>query len=178
MATEQSELDLSYGMRYQDVKIPEAYERLILDTYAPLDPSAKFVCNAFSYLQVSAGKKSSFLSHGLFTSANVCFDRIRGDQQHFVRRDELRVCDDLPYMCTSFAIGSLVNNCLTRVFCCFQAAWEIFTPLLHDIDAGKLKSVSYKPGTRGPQEADEMSRRMGYVQTHGYIWVPPTLAKF
>ena len=33
MATEQSELDLSYGMRYQDVKIPEAYERLILDTY-------------------------------------------------------------------------------------------------------------------------------------------------
>jgi len=105
MATEQSELDLSYGMRYQDVKIPEAYERLILDT-------------------------------------------IRGDQQHFVRRDELR------------------------------AAWEIFTPLLHDIDAGKLKSVSYEPGTRGPQEADEMSRRMGYVQTHGYIWVPPTLAKF
>ncbi|CAL4968409.1 unnamed protein product [Urochloa decumbens] len=105
MATEQSELDLSYGMRYQDVKIPEAYERLILDT-------------------------------------------IRGDQQHFVRRDELR------------------------------AAWEIFTPLLHDIDAGKLKSVSYEPGTRGPQEADEMSRRMGYVQTHGYVWVPPTLAKF
>ena len=57
MATEQSELDLSYGMRYQDVKIPEAYERLILDTYALLDPSAKFVCNTFSYLQVSVGKK-------------------------------------------------------------------------------------------------------------------------
>ncbi|KAJ1279836.1 hypothetical protein BS78_04G186200 [Paspalum vaginatum] len=105
MATEQSELDLSYGMRYQDVKIPEAYERLILDT-------------------------------------------IRGDQQHFVRRDELR------------------------------AAWEIFTPLLHDIDAGKLKSVSYEPGTRGPQQADELSKRMGYLQTHGYIWVPPTLSKF
>jgi len=104
MATEQSELDLSYGMRYNDVKIPEAYERLILDT-------------------------------------------IRGDQQHFVRRDELR------------------------------AAWEIFTPLLHDIDGGKLRSVPYKPGTRGPQEADELSRRMGYVQTHGYVWVPPTLSK-
>ncbi|AQK72372.1 Glucose-6-phosphate 1-dehydrogenase [Zea mays] len=104
MATEQSELDLSYGMRYNGVKIPEAYERLILDT-------------------------------------------IRGDQQHFVRRDELR------------------------------AAWEIFTPLLHDIDGGKLRSVPYKPGTRGPQEADELSRRMGYVQTHGYVWVPPTLSK-
>ncbi|RWW78662.1 hypothetical protein BHE74_00013105, partial [Ensete ventricosum] len=31
MSTIQSELDLSYGLRYQDVKIPEAYERLILD---------------------------------------------------------------------------------------------------------------------------------------------------
>jgi glucose-6-phosphate 1-dehydrogenase len=53
MATEQSELDLSYGMRYQDVKIPEAYERLILDTYVLLHPSAKFVFNTFSYLRVS-----------------------------------------------------------------------------------------------------------------------------
>uniref|UniRef100_A0ACD5YMT5 Uncharacterized protein n=1 Tax=Avena sativa TaxID=4498 RepID=A0ACD5YMT5_AVESA len=105
MATEQSELDLSYGQRYQDTKIPEAYERLILDT-------------------------------------------IRGDQQHFVRRDELK------------------------------AAWEIFTPLLHDIDAGKLKALPYQPGTRGPPEADELSKRMGYMQTLGYVWVPPTLAKF
>ncbi|KAG2572939.1 glucose-6-phosphate 1-dehydrogenase, cytoplasmic isoform-like [Panicum virgatum] len=103
MATEQSELDLSYGMRYQNVKIPEAYERLILDT-------------------------------------------IRGDQQHFVRRDELK------------------------------AAWQIFTPLLHDIDDGKLMAVPYQPGSRGPKEADELSAKVGYVQTHGYIWIPPTLA--
>lgn len=33
MSTVQSELDLSYGQRYQGVTIPEAYERLILDTY-------------------------------------------------------------------------------------------------------------------------------------------------
>ena len=33
MQTVQSELDLSYKQRYQDVSIPEAYERLILDTY-------------------------------------------------------------------------------------------------------------------------------------------------
>lgn len=32
MQTVQSELDLSYKQRYQDVSIPEAYERLILDT--------------------------------------------------------------------------------------------------------------------------------------------------
>nr|GMC97373.1 glucose-6-phosphate 1-dehydrogenase, cytoplasmic isoform [Ipomoea batatas] len=102
MSTAQSELDLSYRQRYQGVTIPEAYERLILDT-------------------------------------------IRGDQQHFVRRDELKV------------------------------AWEIFTPLLHRIDDGELKPIPYKAGSRGPVEADDLLRKAGYVQTHGYIWIPPTL---
>lgn len=40
MSTVQSELDLSYKQRYQGMIIPEAYERLILDTYAPF-PCAK-----------------------------------------------------------------------------------------------------------------------------------------
>lgn len=102
MTTIQSELDLSYTQRYQDVTIPEAYERLILDT-------------------------------------------IRGDQQHFVRRDELK------------------------------AAWEIFTPLLHKIDDGELKPLPYKPSSRGPPEADQLLAKAGYVQTHGYVWIPPTL---
>ncbi|KAL0331892.1 UNVERIFIED_CONTAM: Glucose-6-phosphate 1-dehydrogenase, cytoplasmic isoform [Sesamum calycinum] len=95
MSVVQSELDLSYRQRYQGVVIPEAYERLILDT-------------------------------------------IKGDQQHFVRRDELK------------------------------AAWEIFTPLLHRIDQGEFKSLPYKPGSRGPVEADELLERAGYVQTHGF----------
>lgn len=30
--TTQSELDMSYHQRYQDIVIPEAYERLLLDT--------------------------------------------------------------------------------------------------------------------------------------------------
>ncbi|KAL0717882.1 hypothetical protein Bca4012_067204 [Brassica carinata] len=102
MQTVQSELDLSYKQRYQGVSIPEAYERLILDT-------------------------------------------IKGDQQHFVRRDELK------------------------------AAWEIFTPLLHRIGNGEVKSIPYKPGSRGPTEADQLLEKAGYLQTHGYIWIPPTL---
>lgn len=102
MSTTQSELDLSYQQRYQGITIPEAYERLILDT-------------------------------------------IRGDQQHFVRRDELRV------------------------------AWEIFTPLLNRIDNGEIKPCPYTPGSRGPNEADELAARVGYRQTHGYIWIPPSL---
>ncbi|KAM0039561.1 putative glucose-6-phosphate dehydrogenase (NADP(+)) [Helianthus debilis subsp. tardiflorus] len=103
MKTTQSELDLSYRQRYQDVIIPEAYERLILDT-------------------------------------------IRGDQQHFVRRDELK------------------------------AAWEIFTPLLHKIDNNEIHSLPYKPGSRGPDQADTLAEKVGYVQTHGYVWTPPTLS--
>ncbi|MCL7042069.1 hypothetical protein MKW94_016763 [Papaver nudicaule] len=102
MSTIQSELGLFYGQRYQNVAIPEAYERLILDT-------------------------------------------IRGDQQHFVRRDELK------------------------------AAWEIFTPLLHRIDEGKMKPLPYSRGSRGPVEADELLEKAGYVKTHGYIWIPPML---
>jgi hypothetical protein len=43
-----------------------------------------------------------------YTYRWLCFHRIRGDQQHFVRRDELRVCD-WPCIRTSFAMGLLVN---------------------------------------------------------------------
>ncbi|KAL9685497.1 hypothetical protein QQ045_022947 [Rhodiola kirilowii] len=43
---------------------------------------------------------------------------IRGDQQHFVLRDELK------------------------------AAWEIFTPLLHRIDDGEFKPLPYTPASR------------------------------
>lgn len=46
----------------------------------------------------------------------LILDAIRGDQQHFVRRDELR------------------------------AAWSIFTPLLHEIDAGKHEPQEYAIG--------------------------------
>ncbi|CAI5953727.1 unnamed protein product [Closterium sp. NIES-65] len=104
MAATMSELDLSYSQRYSGVVIPEAYERLILDS-------------------------------------------INGDQQHFVRRDELK------------------------------AAWEIFTPLLHRIDQGALPPLPYKQGSRGPDHADELAERVGYRRTQGYCWIPPTLAE-
>lgn len=57
----------------------------------------------------------------------------------------------------------------------FQAAWEIFTPLLHKIDEGGLKPLPYEPGSRGPVEADELLAKAGYVHTHGYTWIPPSL---
>ncbi|KAJ7565443.1 hypothetical protein O6H91_02G061300 [Diphasiastrum complanatum] len=75
----------------------------------------------------------------------LILDTIRGDQQHFVRRDELKV------------------------------AWQIFTPLLHRIEEGKLPLINYKYGSRGPLEADELTEREGYVRTSGYIWIPSSL---
>ncbi|KAK9865125.1 hypothetical protein WJX84_006808 [Apatococcus fuscideae] len=70
----------------------------------------------------------------------LILDAIRGDQEHFVRRDELR------------------------------AAWAIFTPLLHAIDDGKLEPVEYKHGSRGPPEADELIRDAGFVRNESYVW--------
>ena len=56
-----------------------------------------------------------------------------------------------------------------------QAAWEIFTPLLHRIDNGEFKPHVYPSGSRGPPESDQLAERVGYVRTHGYVWIPPSL---
>uniref|UniRef100_A0A8D0H3P5 Glucose-6-phosphate 1-dehydrogenase n=1 Tax=Sphenodon punctatus TaxID=8508 RepID=A0A8D0H3P5_SPHPU len=97
---EESELDLTYGNRYKDVKLPDAYERLILDVFC-------------------------------------------GSQMHFVRSDELR------------------------------EAWRIFTPLLHKIELEKTKPIPYRYGSRGPPEADELMKRVGFQYEGTYRWVNP-----
>uniref|UniRef100_A0ACB8EL86 Glucose-6-phosphate 1-dehydrogenase n=1 Tax=Sphaerodactylus townsendi TaxID=933632 RepID=A0ACB8EL86_9SAUR len=97
---EESELDLTYGNRYKGVKLPDAYERLILDVFC-------------------------------------------GSQMHFVRSDELR------------------------------EAWRIFTPLLHKIEAEKTPPIPYRYGSRGPPEADELMKRVGFQYEGTYRWVNP-----
>ncbi|CAG9464164.1 unnamed protein product [Pedinophyceae sp. YPF-701] len=96
MDTTISELDLTYQDRF-DARIPEAYERLILDA-------------------------------------------LRGDQQHFVRRDELK------------------------------AAWAVFDPLLEAIDNGEVPCSLYRYGTVGPREAYKLQSDIGYVRTANYHW--------
>jgi glucose-6-phosphate 1-dehydrogenase len=87
--TLQSDLDLTYHRRYSDLKIPDAYEALILDV-------------------------------------------LRGDHSNFVRDDEL------------------------------DAAWKIFTPILHEIEGKKILPKEYKYGSRGPDELDDFVRKYGY----------------
>jgi glucose-6-phosphate 1-dehydrogenase len=70
----------------------------------------------------------------------LILDAVRGDQQHFVRRDELR------------------------------AAWAVFTPLLEAVDAGRVPLHRYPAGSRGPPEADALAERHGFVRNARYEW--------
>jgi glucose-6-phosphate 1-dehydrogenase len=93
-----SDLDLSYASRYVDLRIPEAYESLILDA-------------------------------------------LRGDRSNFVRADELKY------------------------------AWNIFTPLLHEIDSKRIQPIPYAYGSRGPVEADAWITALGYQRRdQQYSW--------
>uniref|UniRef100_A0AAX7VRF7 Glucose-6-phosphate 1-dehydrogenase n=1 Tax=Astatotilapia calliptera TaxID=8154 RepID=A0AAX7VRF7_ASTCA len=100
---EETELDLTYKSRYKDVKLPDAYERLILDVFC-------------------------------------------GNQMHFVRSDELR------------------------------EAWRIFTPLLHQVEKEKPRPIPYTYGSRGPREADDLLKRVGFRYEGTYKWVQPHTA--
>uniref|UniRef100_A0A8C5H8U4 Glucose-6-phosphate 1-dehydrogenase n=1 Tax=Gouania willdenowi TaxID=441366 RepID=A0A8C5H8U4_GOUWI len=97
---EETELDLTYKSRYKNVKLPDAYERLILDVFC-------------------------------------------GNQMHFVRSDELR------------------------------EAWRIFTPLLHQIEEDGIEPVPYTYGSRGPKEADELVKSVGFCYEGTYKWAQP-----
>eukprot|EP00331_Platyophrya_macrostoma_P004775 CAMPEP_0176414206 /NCGR_PEP_ID=MMETSP0127-20121128/5133_1 /TAXON_ID=938130 /ORGANISM="Platyophrya macrostoma, Strain WH" /LENGTH=551 /DNA_ID=CAMNT_0017794087 /DNA_START=49 /DNA_END=1704 /DNA_ORIENTATION=- len=51
-----------------------------------------------------------------------------------------------------------------------EAAWEIFTPLLHAIDRGEVTPTPYVAGSRGPAEADKLTEACGYRRYAGYQW--------
>ena len=88
----------------------------------------------------------------------LILDCIRGDQQHFVRRCGCRgmlmlmgreqevapaVTMRTPRM-PSFSLSSFVPLRSDEL----RAAWAIFTPLLHSIDAGELPVHPYPYGSR------------------------------
>jgi glucose-6-phosphate 1-dehydrogenase len=77
----------------------------------------------------------------------LIFDVLRGDHNLFVRADEL------------------------------IAAWQIFTPILHELDGSKQKPIQYEFGSRGPKEADELIKKYGYNRTDKYSWNPPEQSK-
>ena len=77
--------------------------------------------------------------------------------------------------CAATVAASRRHNC--HCFClCFcrrdelRAAWAIFTPLLHQVDAGRVPLHPYPYGSRGPAEADELLARAGFVKNREYKW--------
>jgi len=76
--------------------------------------------------------KSRFdVNHAPDAYERLILDVVRGDRNLFVRVDEL------------------------------QAAWRIFTHLLHKLEKEKIKPIPYPFGSRGPKEAYELAERYG-----------------
>ncbi|CAO3616419.1 unnamed protein product [Mucor fragilis] len=80
---------------------------------------------------------------------SLILDVLRNDHSNFVRDDEL------------------------------DAAWKIFTPLLHKIDAHHedIKLSNYKYGSRGPAELDDFMKKYGYDRSNvNYSWPVQSVA--
>ncbi|KAI7871494.1 glucose-6-phosphate dehydrogenase [Spinellus fusiger] len=79
---------------------------------------------------------------------SLILDVMRKDQSNFVRNDEL------------------------------EAAWKIFTPLLHSIDGKKdLDIKTYPYGSRGPAELAQFIKSHGYDRKdNSYVWPHQSLA--
>ncbi|KAI8084944.1 glucose-6-phosphate dehydrogenase [Halteromyces radiatus] len=72
---------------------------------------------------------------------SLILDVMRSDHSNFVRDDEL------------------------------DAAWRIFTPVLHQLENEKIKPYPYKYGTRGPDKESEFVKKYGIEQLMtGYTW--------
>jgi glucose-6-phosphate 1-dehydrogenase len=72
--------------------------------------------------------------NALIPEAYECLllDVIQGDRNLFIRADEL------------------------------AAAWDVFTPVLHQMEAGKIAPELYPYGSRGPEAARQLARRYGF----------------
>jgi glucose-6-phosphate 1-dehydrogenase len=59
-----------------------------------------------------------------------------------------------------------------------RRAWEIFTPILHQIDMNNVHPIIYKPGARGPEEADQfVEKQAGYIRNLDYVFYEGGVAR-
>lgn len=71
----------------------------------------------------------------------LILDVLQGKQAAFVRDDELR------------------------------RAWEIFTPILKQIESENIQPIVYKQGSRGPEESDRfIEERAQYLRNQDYVY--------
>mmetsp|Transcript_41147 Transcript_41147/g.128989 ORF Transcript_41147/g.128989 Transcript_41147/m.128989 type:complete len:128 (-) Transcript_41147:52-435(-) len=70
----------------------------------------------------------------------LLLETLRGNQSTFVRRDEL------------------------------LHSWQIWSPLLEQIEGLRIEPIPYVYGTRGPAEGDAMVKAKGFVRDATYAW--------
>jgi len=70
----------------------------------------------------------------------LIYDVLRGDHNLFVRVDEL------------------------------EAAWKIYSPVLHQLEKNKVKPTPYPFGARATKEADDLMHKFGFERQVGYSW--------
>jgi hypothetical protein len=59
-----------------------------------------------------------------------------------------------------------------------RRAWQIFTPLLDQIENENIQPIVYKQGSRGPAEADKfIFEQAGYVRNEDYIFYETNVAR-
>ncbi len=44
-----------------------------------------------------------------------------------------------------------------------ESAWDVFTPVLHEIDSGKVRPEPYEFGSMGPQRAQDLAKSCGWI---------------
>jgi glucose-6-phosphate 1-dehydrogenase len=133
---------LSYDNRYREARLPDAYERLILDVFV--------------------GSQMHFVRSGLnFTNmllpAFTCADP--------------KSAKNLVKLSVFFALLGSVREMLVKSTPDELAeAWRIFTPLLHRIESDRIRPIPYVYGTRGPAESDQLLAKNNFVYTGRYRW--------
>lgn len=59
-----------------------------------------------------------------------------------------------------------------------RRAWQIFTPILDEIENDNIQPIVYKQGSRGPAEADKfIFEQAGYVRNEDYIFYETNVAR-
>mmetsp|Transcript_16370 Transcript_16370/g.26499 ORF Transcript_16370/g.26499 Transcript_16370/m.26499 type:complete len:522 (+) Transcript_16370:120-1685(+) len=57
-------------------------------------------------------------------------------------------------------------------------SWEIFTPVLHQIESENIQPHIYRTGSRGPAEADKwFKEKSGYVRNDSYAYIDGVVSK-
>ena len=141
MGLAQAELDFTLKERFKDETPESPHEYVRLQHIHPVPGSPRWHQQKELEKGRNAAQKPAEDKLDLPDAyEKLLWDVTRDDQSLFVRYDEL------------------------------EQAWIVFEPILKAFEDPKLPLYQYKFGTRGPEEADEIARKAGFVFNTTYHW--------